>query len=614
MGQMSKRLIGATVLVGALIFAFLGRKFLTPHSLSPFVQRYQVVANFRANTNDGNDQELMKPILPGRTQTQLSISGVAEVIGNPEGEKMAVFMRFDQPAIKVEADMSAAALQISLQKILENGIHFRFLGNGQLETMFVSDDMPMALREVMWDLGEGLNQPKPLEKSTDITLLAPGKKIRERFSWTNSDRLVLSKETLSIDDILQKVGYERQGGSWHILSSEGKCEFEDANSFFARSCQSILEVELKQNGKVILNGSKQVQFLPLTGEPSRVNLSQKSSKPVPARPPELDLSVDSQKMQLRKNLALNNTKDMVLRDELSRFRDHLDPDSEWEVGPRMGWTEKMADYLLLHPEALPEFMAFVDEVGPKGKLFSLLPHTLSVAGTPEAQQSLISMALKYESDPQAMFQIVSSMLFVDNPEVSTVEYLEKLHSKAIEQTSDVAMMALGKYGRSADESGDRAFQYVKLQLETAKDDNSRSVAISALGNGGRSENLEILKNYLKSENPDLRSRAVDALRFVTSEDRYVLIMQAMTADRDPTVRTAAAASLQYQPINSIYVSQLIDAVGKEKEMKVRAEQYKVLVKYSHLVPNRVEVFAELRSNEPNGDLQNYLAGEMSRLE
>jgi hypothetical protein len=305
---------------------------------------------------------------------------------------------------------------------------------------------------------------------------------------------------------------------------------------------------------------------------------------------------------------------MVLKDELNRFREHLDPDVEWDVGPRMGWTEKMADYLLLHPDALPEFMDFAEEVGPKGKLFSLLPHTLSVAGTPEAQKHLVSMALKYENDPQAMFQIVSSMLFVDNPEVASVEYLEKLHGKNIEQTSDVAMMALGKYGRNSDESGNRAFHYVKTQLEAAKDDNAIMVAISALGNGGRNENLELLQTYLKSGNSDLRSRAVDALRFVSSEDRYALILQAMTTDPEPSVRAAAAASLQYQLISPSFMTQLIDAVGKEKEMKVRAEQYKVLVKYSHLLPNRTEVFTALRSNESNGDLQNYLANELSRFE
>jgi hypothetical protein len=44
----------------------------------------------------------------------------------------------------------------------------------------------------------------------------------------------------------------------------------------------------------------------------------------------------------------------------------------------MGWTEKMADYLLLHPEAIPELLNLAHEIGPRSRFFSLLPHTTLV--------------------------------------------------------------------------------------------------------------------------------------------------------------------------------------------------------------------------------------------
>jgi hypothetical protein len=332
------------------------------------------------------------------------------------------------------------------------------------------------------------------------------------------------------------------------------------------------------------------------------------------RPPLLDLSLAAQKRELKRNLAANNAKNFVFSDELNNFREKSSDKEEWAVGPRMGWTEKMADYLLLHPKYIKDFVAFAIELGPKDDRFSLLPHTLSVSGTPEAQAGLIQLAETFETDAQAMFQIVSSMLFFDTANSITIEYLENLSAKKIPQTSDVALLALGKYGNQSDPQGIRSFEYVRENLTAAKDNASKAVALSALGNGGRVENLQIAMHYMNSDDPELRRRAVDSLRFVESEERYPLIFKAMTTDSDKSVRVSAAASLQYQLISVKIIPDLLSAIQKEKEISVRIEQYKSLTKYGKIIPDITAIIQELLTKESNGDLQSFLERELSRLE
>jgi HEAT repeat protein len=538
----------------------------------------------------------------------LRIAGVLEINVKGDGDGAHLFFRIAEPTLTFDGASDNPTLRETVEAELKQGWQARFLPSRQFDGLYLSEQVPANLQEILWDLSFAFSTPEPGQKQIELNYEAPGKKIHETLKRSDEKGHKIDRTVNSIQDILtSNSSMAFQASTWEINESLGYCSYARSQDFLPVECSQKLAVTLRQGGERKLTGRKIISLKKIDSKVAPV-----TAATIPTRQPQLDLSPAQQKQRLKIRLAMNNSKNMVFADEIQSFKEKAESNEEWEVGPRMGWTEKMADYLLLHPEAIPELLNLAREIGPQNRLFSLLPHTLSTCGSADAQAALIELAKAYEDQPQAMLPIVSSMLFLESANNSSVENLTSLHKKGITQTSDIALLALGKFGNQDSEPGKRSFEYVRNELQEAKTDEQRLLAISALGNGGREDNIELIAPLLKAENPEIRRRAVDALRFVSSESRYGLILQAL-ADRDDSVRRAAGAALQYQPLAIEVVPELLKAVHFEKVIGVRIEIYKTLVKSAQSIPNFASVLNSIREKETNSELQAYLDRELSRL-
>ncbi len=119
------------------------------------------------------------------------------------------------------------------------------------------------------------------------------------------------------------------------------------------------------------------------------------------------------------------------------------------------------------------------------------------------------------------------------------------------------------------------------KLSAARFDDDKLLALDVLGNSGNERVVEIVKPYLKDPSPEIRERAVTALRLVVTQKAAELAKAAL-GDPAAGVRDAAVRVLSDRPAAEAYVPTLVEHLGSEKDDLVKRQVLRALDSHSAL--------------------------------
>jgi hypothetical protein len=206
-----------------------------------------------------------------------------------------------------------------------------------------------------------------------------------------------------------------------------------------------------------------------------------------------------------------------------------------------------------------------------------LADALEGAGNPAAQSALGAAILARIDDWAALQILIPALAACESPTRQTEQLLVALafgkHNGDIRTT---ARLALGTIARNLnDESPARAAKIAELLLQglaEADSAESRWRLLLAIGNAGSPAALPALMKLSDDSDPQLRSTAVWATRWIDSpEVDPFLTNKAIFDQRDFRIRLEAVRALRFRDKSPANIAAEETALSKELEPEVRAE-------------------------------------------
>jgi hypothetical protein len=252
---------------------------------------------------------------------------------------------------------------------------------------------------------------------------------------------------------------------------------------------------------------------------------------------------------------------------------------------------------------------------PGSRIVSMVLGALGYSGTPEAQNAMIELFKRENATPDERQKVVTE--FALAPATLTGEskdFLRDVYQKNDPMKSDLAGTAGLALGASIARDGDPdTVKFLKQEWSGAggllkpKDEviDKKAYLLTVMGNSKSDVFLSQVSDSFGSSNNELRSAAVNALRFNQDEKGRGMLFSALS-DSNEQVRQTAAASLRYQPFDSQTLDALKSTTQKTSEsLSVKLEAYRLLV--SRMDDPSVKQYLESRLNsETDGQLQRLI--------
>ncbi|MFO0968600.1 MAG: HEAT repeat domain-containing protein [Gemmataceae bacterium] len=212
---------------------------------------------------------------------------------------------------------------------------------------------------------------------------------------------------------------------------------------------------------------------------------------------------------------------------------------------------KVKALVYLHPEACGRLAQEMIAAKTDSRTFRLVMDAFSSVGNDAAQAALAKGIAARSGDMAALTFLVPALAMVETPTPLAEETLRGLATKATDPNLRAAA-ELG-LGTMAHQLGmvepDRANAIVRdmaVALAAAPSSEARRHYLLVLGNAGSEATFDLVAKYLAAAEPEVRSAAAAALRFLESARAEELLCKVLREDADADVRGDAAGALSFR--------------------------------------------------------------------
>lgn len=256
----------------------------------------------------------------------------------------------------------------------------------------------------------------------------------------------------------------------------------------------------------------------------------------------------------------------------------------------MGDNEKeavfveLANALKKQPDMIPRLKDRALDAATGSREKSMLIGSLGFVGTPAAQAAMVQIYNGNSSVDEKQKVVTEMALSPRGLTPETKVFLRDVYDAADPVVSDVAGTAGLALGSSIAKDGDPATvkflkeEYDKATALFAKKDNQeikQSYLLTAMGNSKSEAFISEVKDSLDSESDEVRSAAVNSLRFAQDVDSRSLLFDSLKSDASEDVKVTAAQSLLYQPFDDKTQDALQDCTA-DTSASIKFACYRVL--------------------------------------
>lgn len=218
-------------------------------------------------------------------------------------------------------------------------------------------------------------------------------------------------------------------------------------------------------------------------------------------------------------------------------------------------TDRLASYLSVHPEAIPELIARMRGGTLPEQLHAVLFLALEKTGTLAAESGLASALTDRGLSTQDRMRAAAALQDIPKPSERTAKTLiDQARGNRADgeerQVADASLLALGalshRVGDKQPEVGRLSHAELDTRLRTARGTEDLSVALDAIGNSGDEGFADTLRAYTKDTEPLVRARAARAYRRMESTTLEPVLVDWLGQEQDARVRRAIADTLAEQ--------------------------------------------------------------------
>lgn len=218
-------------------------------------------------------------------------------------------------------------------------------------------------------------------------------------------------------------------------------------------------------------------------------------------------------------------------------------------------TQRLASYLSVHPEAIPELLARMRSGTLPEQLHAVLFLALEKTGTLAAESGLSTALTDRSLGTQDRMRAAAALQDIPRPSERTAQTLidqaRANRSDAEErQVADASLLALGALSHRVDsqlpEVSQLAHAELDTRLRTARGTEDLAVALDAIGNAGDERFADTLRSYTRDAEPLVRAHAARAWRRMDAATLEPVLVEWLAQEQDARVRRSIADTLAEQ--------------------------------------------------------------------
>jgi HEAT repeat protein len=251
---------------------------------------------------------------------------------------------------------------------------------------------------------------------------------------------------------------------------------------------------------------------------------------------------------------------------------------------------KLKALVYLHPEASRTLGNRLAVADPKNPSAEMITTALSAVASPEAQDALCAVIRSTRDDVQSLTRLVPALGSLPQPTEQVVALLQQLSHSSSGDVRSMALLALGGAAKNlAHVSNKRSTAIVSDlagQLTASQVGDEKTTLLLALGNSGTAQAENIILSQRNDKSTEMRRVAVTALGDFQSDATLRALCDALKADPESQVRSAAAQSLAPRSSAKLAKDALLQAAQQDVAESVRLASVFAL---TALIPRDVHV-------------------------
>lgn len=231
------------------------------------------------------------------------------------------------------------------------------------------------------------------------------------------------------------------------------------------------------------------------------------------------------------------------------------------------------------------------------------------AGTPDAQNALRRFADRSDERSSDRLAALRNLSLVQEPTRDTAAALRA-------KMDDPELAYQGRLGvgtvahRIRERLPDLARELDDLltqRLGAAGTEEEILQFLAAVGNAGAISALPQVQRYLRHENVSIRTKAVDALRFMPGAEVDALLAAALLKDADARVRAVAAEAMRFRLSSPALIASLQQGLQQDKDVAVRHAALNTTAVFYGASAELESVLRWVAQNDPHPDLRTRAA-------
>lgn len=212
-----------------------------------------------------------------------------------------------------------------------------------------------------------------------------------------------------------------------------------------------------------------------------------------------------------------------------------------------------------------------------------LMEAMSEAGTPEAQAGLTTLVHSSEAAMDVRQQALYNFHALEHPTAATLDSLRKAWEDYGEPLGSTGLLAYGRAAGNMERDpaaedpsvADAAIQTLINRYRSAKDMETKSLTLEALGNSGHPRALAIMVEVINDLTNPLRNVAIQGLRFMPVGQADDLLFTLVRSPNNEGARTAAVFAISFRDFPA-YSSLLTERLREEPAEGVAMAIFRLL--------------------------------------
>lgn len=269
--------------------------------------------------------------------------------------------------------------------------------------------------------------------------------------------------------------------------------------------------------------------------------------------------------------------------------------------------------IYLQPHAAAVLAEKAVGAAPRSRTFRLLVSALAAIGHREAQQGILTIITSREKDRDTLVELLPLLGMFERPEVAVETAVRDFAYRRNDQdVTFTAQLALGsmaaKLAITDRQRAQRLIEEFLGRYSAPVHEEEISRLLLVLGNAAMEQYLPVMLPHLKNPRVEVRVDAVHALRHFPLPLVGTYLMDALTSDRDASVRYEAANALGYQKLESGHLDALRQRYAVETVPGVRSEMVKTLWKFERQQPGLRDFVRMVARQDVSEDVRKVARG------